>query len=188
MRNFGLPAEADWREQQARADDIADALMEARRAIRRMEGNDLDLLAHCETLKTHGDACDMNTARLLEDVIRSEMNSARRGQRFVLAAIVMIGLVAWAGLAWSHSAPTGWVYDRMCCGGYDCAAAPDGAVTPTAEGYGIVLYPGEHPLVIAPMFALVPYDHPNIKPSQDQFYHVCIVSGTVRCLYVPAGS
>lgn len=53
----------------------------------------------------------------------------------------------------------------------------------TGEGYLIVLKPGQHPLVTEPMTAIVPYG--NERASKDAEFHICIVRGAVRCLYVP---
>lgn len=66
------------------------------------------------------------------------------------------------------------------------ARAHDGAVVITRDGYAVVILPGEHPMVTQRAFrALVPFGAPNIYPSPDGRFHVCIVSGAVRCFYAP---
>lgn len=86
----------------------------------------------------------------------------------------------------AHEAPTGWSYSTFCCSGRDCAEAPSGAVTITPDGFAIVLQPGEHPMVTQRTFkALVPFGDKSLLQSGDEFFHVCIVSGAVRCFYAP---
>ena len=88
--------------------------------------------------------------------------------------------------AFAHDAPSWWSYSTYCCSGRDCAEARDGAVVPTRDGYAVVITPGDHPMVTQRTFkALVPYDSKSVLVSPDGLYHVCIVSGEVRCLYAP---
>lgn len=107
----------------------------------------------------------------------------------MIRIIACAGVIALPFTAWwarAHDAPQGWSYSAYCCSGRDCAEAHDGAVIITRDGYAVVIQPGEHPMVTQRVFkALVPFDAPNIYPSPDGRFHVCIVSGAVRCLYAP---
>ncbi len=101
------------------------------------------------------------------------------------APIFAAALAALAPSALAHNAPAGWSYDIECCAGYDCAPVPAGAVVATADGYAVTLHEGDHPLVIMTKKALIPYGSEAIRQSGDEHFHVCIVSGEIRCIYVP---
>lgn len=72
---------------------------------------------------------------------------------------------------------------EYCCGGNDCAEIGDQYVTPMKDGY----------LVNVPDFmsqhvqGFVP--NARAKPAkQGGNYHMCIVSGEIRCFFYPAPS
>jgi len=103
-------------------------------------------------------------------------------------------LVALAAKA--HEAPMGWQYDPGCCSGKDCAMVKASAIRESAEGATITLNKGEHPMLIAPFTAFVPWGSDKLKNSQDGEWHVCIgtqwkardgrvFDGQVYCVYQP---
>ncbi len=94
-----------------------------------------------------------------------------------------------AGPAAAHQAPSGWEYDRECCGGWDCAAATQG-VQDARGGYAVAVLPGTHPMVppgAQPVTGFVPHGDPRIRVSGDEERHVCIVGGRVYCIYIAPG-
>lgn len=104
-------------------------------------------------------------------------------KRMVLMAALM------AVPAAAHDAPSGWEYDRECCGGYDCAAS-HGGVREVQGGYAVSVAPGTHPMVPvgrSPVVGFVPHGDPRIRVSGDSDRHVCIVGGRVFCIYIPPG-
>lgn len=95
-----------------------------------------------------------------------------------------------SGPAAAHDAPSGWEYDRECCGGWDCAAARPGAVQEVQGGYAVSIAPGTHPMVpigAQPVTGFVPHGDPRIRVSGDEDRHVCIVGGRVFCIYIAPG-
>jgi hypothetical protein len=110
--------------------------------------------------------------------------------------------IGFAPLAQAHQAqpsaaqPLGWLYPKSCCSGEDCQRIPQAAVTITATGYHLELTPALHKqLTVAKAFD-VPFTSPQVRPSPDGDYHVCISplfydtrsvgGGNVICLFVPA--
>jgi hypothetical protein len=85
-------------------------------------------------------------------------------------------------------------YDPWCCNTNDCAMVPTASVTPTADGWLVVLEPGDHPLITRRIEEVIPYDAKGLLRSRDENFHACIRHdnanvwdqlGAVRCLYVP---
>lgn len=108
----------------------------------------------------------------------------------VLLVIAFVAALLFWRPVHGHDAPSGWAYDPECCGGYDCAAAVDGAVREEGGGYRVTVLPGTHPMVQAgsqPVTGFVPYGDRRIRPSGDAHRHVCIVGGNVYCIYIPPG-
>lgn len=99
-------------------------------------------------------------------------------QRYLPAALAAIGLLLiLAGLAYGHTAPSGWAYDPWCCNTTDCRQLADDDVVEQGGGWRI-----------KSMDVVVPYDHPKRMISGDEHFHVCeLPKGTVRCFYVPPG-
>lgn len=87
-----------------------------------------------------------------------------------LAAVLM--LCATVAPAWAHD----W-YDPWCCHNKDCA--PASSVEPSSDG-GVVIWENGVPFQ-------VPKSYP-FRPSRDANWHICILNGQVRCVYMPAGT
>lgn len=110
----------------------------------------------------------------------------------VVAVVAVAGALLAAGLsrARAHTAPSGWAYDTECCSTRDCAPAAPGTVNEVRGGYEIVLRPGSHPSARSVVVRdFVPHGDPRIRPSGDEYRHVCVIPGSQRvlCLYVPPG-
>jgi hypothetical protein len=96
----------------------------------------------------------------------------------LIASLLVILIVLWAGGAFAHEAPAGWQYDAACCSGIDCAQAPKDDVKETPEGYR--LSTGE----------IIAYSDHRIRRSRDEYFHECKPGGDMSsphsfCLYVP---
>jgi hypothetical protein len=95
---------------------------------------------------------------------------ALRWLAYIVATIVV--LAALVDYAYSHS----W-YDKYCCSERDC-----GPVLGAEYGDGglrVETAPGVWMSVPAGM---------QLRPSGDQNWHICIMQGSVRCIYAPAGA
>ena len=92
--------------------------------------------------------------------------------REALAAILCLS----AGASLGHEAPSGWLYDRSCCGARDCRLIEDDEVTPVPGGWQ-VRATGEI------------LRWPQVKHSPDGHFHRCSIDGGEKsptvCLYVP---
>lgn len=86
---------------------------------------------------------------------------------FALAAVITIEPVI----------PVHSWYDRYCCQDKDCGPALSADYGDS--GLMIETSPGQWLAVPKGM---------TLRPSVDQNWHVCIMHGTVRCVYAPAGS
>jgi hypothetical protein len=98
-------------------------------------------------------------------------------RRLLLAMAIMVGPVL------AHEAPTGWTYDRECCGEYDCHVYPSELVEVIPGGYktadGEVVMEGDK----------------RLRWSKDGNFHRCdfhdwatpeITGGhKIRCFYKP---
>jgi hypothetical protein len=108
----------------------------------------------------------------------------------VAGAIAALALGMAVGAAFGHAAPSGWHYDLDCCHNQDCEPVAAGVVRERDGGFAVRVAPGTHKMVPAGAAAVVghlPYNHPRVRISGDRHYHVCIVNGTVMCIYVPSG-
>ena len=97
----------------------------------------------------------------------------------MIRAIALAALLA--GPAAAHEFYSGW-----CCNQRDCAPIPASSVTPSPEGYVIVLRPGDHPMVTREQRFVIPYDA-KMTPSPDGRFHLCLypTQEQVRCVYRP---
>lgn len=103
-----------------------------------------------------------------------------------LAALMVIGFLAWTGQASAHESPTGQVYDAWCCNGKDCQTIPTDSVTINDAGeYEITLRPGDHPMVTK--VSVHTKAIMETRPSDDGYFHACLWpdENTLRCLYAP---
>jgi hypothetical protein len=75
----------------------------------------------------------------------------------------------------SSAAAHDW-YDGWCCHNKDCA--PAGRVEYQNDG-SLVIWNHGQPIA-------VPKDFP-FRPSRDQNWHICVMNGRIRCIYMPAG-
>jgi hypothetical protein len=86
-----------------------------------------------------------------------------------------------------------WSYNpECCCTARYCAPIPGEAVKEENGGYRVVLQPGMHPLIQAPLSVWFPSG--RVARSPDGRFHFCgaswtgtAPSGTARCLLVPPG-
>ena len=79
-------------------------------------------------------------------------------------------------------------YDGWCCSGQDCAPVPASTVQSAPGGWLVTVLPGQHPLAFAPISRFVPFDSNELRPSQDDEWHVCVYPrGHIRCVYQPEG-
>lgn len=96
------------------------------------------------------------------------------------AAVVAFFVVASIGSAFSHEAPTGWSFDPMCCGSFDCYQVQDDAIGEGPDGY-VVRETGE----------IIPYQSYRAKNSPDGLTYRCSVGGDPQahtyCIYKPKG-
>lgn len=74
-----------------------------------------------------------------------------------------------AGPAAAHS----W-YDSDCCSDKDCAPVSPSAITIRSDGYLATLNPGDHPTVVRRTSRLIPFTDPDVRPSLDGEWHVCV--------------
>lgn len=78
-------------------------------------------------------------------------------------------------------------YDPVCCSTKDCAAVVPDVVSIEDGHYVVTVGPGDHPFVTSELTRRIPFDHPDVKDSQDSDFHVCANSHRIICLYVPLG-
>lgn len=101
------------------------------------------------------------------------------------AAAVVVVVLLLAGRAFAHDNPEDWDWigkgrvknerGELCCGrGVDCKEWPASAIKVTPEGY---LFPNGH---------LIPTN--KVTPSADEFAHMCIWGGEIKCTFYPMGS
>jgi hypothetical protein len=83
---------------------------------------------------------------------------------------------------------SGWSYDAWCCSNRDCEPISQTAVTETAEGYRVVLEPGDHSMVRERLEKFFP--HSAAKKSGDWSPHACVIpqSQEFRCFYAAPGA
>lgn len=118
--------------------------------------------------------------------MKERRSYTRAGEWLLTAALLtMLALAALVDLAFGHTAPSGWEYDRECCDTRDCAQVPDEAVREVAGGYQITLRAGQHPMGAGSWF--IPHGDHRLRPSGDEHRHVCHMHGRLFCLYVRAG-
>jgi hypothetical protein len=107
---------------------------------------------------------------------------------FITMIVTAVVLLAFRQ-AWGHAAPSGMVYDGVCCNGDgvsgDCHHIPPESVETLRDGYRITLAPGQHPKVTATR--QYRYDYAAARQSTDGQYHICLHPDetNVQCLYVP---
>ncbi|RWF44272.1 MAG: hypothetical protein EOS65_02535 [Mesorhizobium sp.] len=81
----------------------------------------------------------------------------------------------------AHQAPTGWTFDKRCCGSGDCYPVETDAITERPDGYHIT-FTGE----------VIPYQSYKVLPSPDGKQYRCSTAGSVQgityCIYVPEKS
>lgn len=92
--------------------------------------------------------------------------------------------------AFAHGAGSGWTYPPACCHGDsvtgECSSIPSTTVTPSEDGYVIILRPGDHRKVTRQNRYLVPYD--SVIPSGDDNFHICLhpTEEHENCFFAPA--
>lgn len=92
--------------------------------------------------------------------------------------------------AFAHSADSNWTYPPACCRGDttagECGSIPSATVTPYADGYVIILRPGDHRKVTHQNRYFVPYD--SVMPSGDEKFHICLhpTEEHENCFFAPA--
>lgn len=131
--------------------------------------------------------------------------------KYVIAALLLAPSLAFAQAeAWPNYQPSQprestdeqfatcnvddwWSYNRACCctTGW-CGVIPGEAVKEENGGFRVVLQPGMHPQIRAPLSAWFPAA--RVSRSPDGRFHFCgaswggdAPSGTARCLLVPPG-
>jgi hypothetical protein len=107
----------------------------------------------------------------------------------VLASVLATAASLESGVALAHSASRNWGYPPACCHGDpvtgDCGKIPASAVTPQAEGYVVILRPGDHKKVTHQNRYFVPYD--VVFPSGDDSFHICLhpTEEDGNCFFAP---
>lgn len=92
--------------------------------------------------------------------------------------LLALGLAACGTAAPAHS----W-YDSVCCNNRDCVPSSEEYLTFTKEGITVTLHPGDHPLVKKSVTRHFPWA--QVRPSQDADVHICALSQSILCVYVP---
>jgi hypothetical protein len=105
----------------------------------------------------------------------------------LLAAPILLAL---AGGASAHDAPSGWTYPPSCCNGGDCGQVPHGRVKPAPGGWRVTLSPGDNPMVTdktGPVTVIIPADRTQLSPDRE--FHICLwpTHRDVRCFWAPEG-
>lgn len=94
----------------------------------------------------------------------------------VAAGAVLV--IAAAGVARAHDAPTGWSYGIECCSLKDCSEVPADWIVEDAAGVHIV-----------PTGEVIAYSDARLKQSKDEAFHWCRPPGVSNpktiCLYRP---
>lgn len=115
--------------------------------------------------------------------------SASRRCQAGLGSVLAAAASLESGLALAHSAGRNWGYPPACCHGDpvtgDCGKIPASAVTPQAEGYVVILRPGDHRKVTHQNRYFVPYD--VVIPSGDDSFHICLhpTEEDGNCFFAP---
>jgi hypothetical protein len=92
--------------------------------------------------------------------------------------------------AFAHSTGSGWTYPPACCHGDlltgECGRIPSTTVTPQADGYVIILRPGDHQKVTHQNRYFVPYN--SVIPSGDDDFHICLhpTEEHENCFFAPS--
>lgn len=92
-------------------------------------------------------------------------------------------------LARGHEAPTGFVFDTVCCNGNgvngDCQPIPRKSVEEVDGGYQVTLAPGDHPMVTKPHVYRM--ERSLVRWTDDGETYACLypTEDTLRCLYLP---
>ena len=74
----------------------------------------------------------------------------------------------------AHLAVSGWSYPAKCCSDFDCAEIATENVTPTTQGYELLLMPGDHHFIKVGMRFKIDYADVRVKDSPDGKYHLCL--------------
>lgn len=107
----------------------------------------------------------------------------------MVRGLLTLVVLACAGVAAAHDAPTGWKYDPYCCNGDgvtgDCQMIPSRTVKVVQGGFQITLEPGDHHLVTRNHIFMMPQR--KTMRSPDGAYHLCLFpnENTPRCFYAP---
>ncbi|WP_245464659.1 MULTISPECIES: hypothetical protein [unclassified Mesorhizobium] len=116
---------------------------------------------------------------------------AKRRMASVAGMIVMAAMLEHLSVSASaHKADSGWTYPPACCHGDpmtgECSSIPGTTVTPTPDGYVIILRPGDHRRVTHQDRYFVPYD--SVIPSGDDDFHICLhpTEEHENCFFAPA--
>lgn len=113
---------------------------------------------------------------------------SRRGH-VGLASVLATAASLESGSALAHSASRNWGYPPACCHGDpvagDCGRIPASTVMPQAEGYVIILRPGDHNKVTRQNRYFIPYD--VVIPSGDDSFHICLhpTEKDGNCFFAP---
>ncbi len=107
-----------------------------------------------------------------------------------MKALLAIALLAFAGPAMAHQAPSGWEYPLECCSQRDCAKVDASAVKERRGGWHVTVAPGSHPMVPAdgpPVLAFIAIA--DARPSPDGDWHICLHPSDKRvlCFFAPPG-
>lgn len=98
---------------------------------------------------------------------------------FLMLTLTFLAIsAAVIGVAFGHTAPSGFEYERLCCHSQDCAPAD---VFEREGTMWVRNSMGEAPF---------PTDQSKYRSSPDGKYHACFYGNRteLRCLYVPSGS
>jgi hypothetical protein len=107
-----------------------------------------------------------------------------------LAGVIATAAALQNASAFAHSADSGWTYPPACCHGHlltgECGSIPSMTVTPQADGYVIILRPGDHQKVTHKNRYFVPYD--SVIPSGDDNFHICLhpTEEHENCFFAPS--
>lgn len=111
-------------------------------------------------------------------VVDATVFGVRAAVRILVAAVMFVAAAITS--AFSHEAPTGWSFDPMCCGSFDCYQVQDDAIGEGPDGY-VVRETGE----------IIPYQSYRAKNSPDGLTYRCSVGGDPQahtyCIYKPKG-
>lgn len=107
-----------------------------------------------------------------------------------VAGVIVMAAVLEDVYVFAHDADRSWSYPPACCHGDmvtgECGSIPSMTVTPQADGYVIILRPGDHQKVTRQNRYFVPYD--SVIPSGDDRFHICLhpTEEHENCFFAPS--